>query len=358
MLAHGAFVMGPEVAELETRLAAFAGARHCVGCASGTDALQIALRARGIGPGDAVIVPSFTFVAAAEVAALVGAVPVFADVRESDFTLDPASVPGALAAARAHGLRPAAVVAVDLYGQPADYPALAEIARAERLFLLADAAQSFGAALDGRRVGSFGDATATSFFPSKPLGCYGDGGALFTDDDELARSFRSLRQHGQGTDRYDHRMVGINGRLDTLQAAVLLAKLDLFEEEIAARQGVVSRYNQALASLVKVPTARLGALSVWAQYTVRLPERDRVAAALNGGGIPTAIHYPRPLHRQRAYADYPVARGGVGVSERLSADVLSLPMHAYLDPATQDRILGSLRQALATTGPRAAGAVR
>ncbi|MFZ5791663.1 MAG: DegT/DnrJ/EryC1/StrS family aminotransferase [Pseudomonadota bacterium] len=358
VLAHGAFVMGPEVAELETQLAAFVGARHCVSCASGTDALLIALRARRIGPGDAVIVPSFTFVAAAETVALVGAVPVFADVRESDFTLDPASVPGALAAARARGLRPAAIIAVDLYGQPADYPALTDIARAEGLFLLADAAQSFGAALAGRRAGSFGDATATSFFPSKPLGCYGDGGALFTDDDELARMFRSLRQHGQGTDRYDHRMVGINGRLDTLQAAVLLAKLESFEEEIAARQDVANRYNQALASLVTVPTVRPGALSVWAQYTIRLPARDRIAALLKTEGIPTAIHYPRPVHRQPAYADYPVARGGVGASERLSADVLSLPMHAYLDPVTQDRILGSLSQALATTAPQAAGAVR
>jgi dTDP-4-amino-4,6-dideoxygalactose transaminase len=358
VLAHGVFVMGPEVAELETQLAAFVGARHCVSCASGTDALQIALRARRIGPGDAVIVPSFTFVAAAETVALVGAVPVFADVRESDFTIDPASVPGALAAARALGLRPAAIIAVDLYGQPADYPVLTDIARAERLFLLADAAQSFGAALDDRRVGSFADATTTSFFPSKPFGCYGDGGALFTDDDELARMFRSLRQHGQGTDRYDHRMVGINGRLDTLQAAVLLAKLELFEEEISARQDVANRYSQALASLVTVPTIRPGVLSVWAQYTIRLPERDRIAALLKTQGIPTAIHYPRPVHRQPAYADYPVALGGVAVSERLSADVLSLPMHAYLDPATQDRVLGSLCRALAATAPRAADAVR
>lgn len=358
MLAHGVFVMGPEVAELETQLAAFVGARHCVSCASGTDALQIALRARRIGPGDAVIVPSFTFVAAAETVALVGAVPVFADVRESDFTIDPASVPGALAVARALGLRPAAIIAVDLFGQPADYPVLTDIARAERLFLLADAAQSFGAALDDRRVGSFADATTTSFFPSKPFGCYGDGGALFTDDDELARMFRSLRQHGQGTDRYDHRMVGINGRLDTLQAAVLLAKLELFEEEISARQDVANRYSQALASLVTVPTIRPGVLSVWAQYTIRLPERDRIAALLKTQGIPTAIHYPRPVHRQPAYADYPVALGGVAMSERLSADVLSLPMHAYLDPATQDRVLGSLCQALAATAPRAADAVR
>jgi UDP-2-acetamido-2-deoxy-ribo-hexuluronate aminotransferase len=344
VLAHGAFVMGPEVGELERQLASFAGVRHCITCANGTDGLQMALRAREIGPGDAVIVPAFTFVAAAEAVSLVGATPVFADVQEEDFNLDPMGIAPALAAARAAGLRAAGIIAVDLFGQPADYERLEAMAADHGLYLVADAAQSFGAALDGKRVGGFGHVTATSFFPSKPLGCYGDGGALFTDDDELAAILRSLRQHGQGTDRYDHRRVGLNGRLDSIQAAVLLAKLELFEQEIDARQEVAGRYSRALASYGCVPTLRPRVLSVWAQYTIRIADRDRVAAALKADGIPTAIHYPRPLHRQPAYADHPVAANGLARSERVASEVLSLPMHAYLDAATQDHIVASLHR--------------
>lgn len=344
VLAHGAFVMGPEVVELEQQLASFAGVRHCVTCANGTDGLQMALRAREIGPGDAVIVPAFTFVAAAEAVSLVGATPVFADVREDDFNLDPLSIAPALAAARARGLRPAGIIAVDLFGQPADYERLETIAAEQGLYLVADAAQSFGAAIDGKRVGRFGHVTATSFFPSKPLGCYGDGGALFTDDDELAATMRSLRQHGQGADRYDHRRVGLNGRLDSIQAAVLLAKLELFEQEIAARQEIAGRYSRALVSHAGVPNLRPDVLSVWAQYTIRVPDRDRVAAALKADGIPTAIHYPRPLHHQPAYAEQPIAANGLARSERLAGEVLSLPMHAYLDAATQDHIVASLHR--------------
>jgi dTDP-4-amino-4,6-dideoxygalactose transaminase len=349
VLAHGAFIMGPEVGELEQRLASFVGVRHCITCANGTDALQMALRARGIGPGDAVVVPAFTFVAAAEVVSLVGATPVFADVREEDFNLDPASILSALAAARAVGLRPAGIVAVDLFGQPADYEQIEAIAAENGLFLVADAAQSFGAALHGKRVGRFGHATTTSFFPSKPFGCYGDGGALFTEDDELAAILRSLRQHGQGADRYDHQRVGINGRLDSLQAAVLLAKLELFDEEIAARQTIAGRYGHALASLAGVPRLRPGALSVWAQYTIRIADRDRVAEALKADGIPIAIHYPRPLHHQPAYRDLPAARTGLSHSEKLAGEVLSLPMHAYLDIVTQDHIVASLHRILSGT---------
>jgi dTDP-4-amino-4,6-dideoxygalactose transaminase len=344
VLAHGAFVMGPEVIELEERLASFAGARHCITCANGTDGLQMALRALEIGPGDAVIVPAFTFVAAAEAVSLVGATPVFADVREEDFNLDPLCVVSAAAAARKRGLRPAGIIAVDLFGQPADHERLEAVAAEQGLYLIADAAQSFGAAIEGKRVGRFGHVTATSFFPSKPLGCYGDGGALFTDDGELAAVLRSLRQHGQGADRYDHRRVGLNGRLDSIQAAVLLAKLELFEPEIAARQEIAGRYHRALASCAVVPKARPGVLSVWAQYTIRIPERERVAAALKADGIPTAIHYPRPLHRQPAYKDCPVAANGLARSEKLSGEVLSLPMHAYLDPAVQDHIVASLHR--------------
>jgi dTDP-4-amino-4,6-dideoxygalactose transaminase len=345
VLAHGAFVMGPEVIELEERLATFVGARHCITCANGTDALQMALRAREIGPGDAVIVPAFSFVAAAEAVSLVGATPVFADVREEDFNLDPLCVAPAIAAARNKGLRPSGVIAVDLFGHPADYERLRSIIAEEGLHLIADAAQSFGAEIDGIRVGRFGHVTTTSFFPSKPLGCYGDGGALFTDDGELAAVLRSLRQHGQGADRYDHRRVGLNGRLDSIQAAVLLAKLELFELDIAARQEIAGRYHCALAPCAVVPSSRPGVRSVWAQYTVRIPERDGVAAALKADGIPTAIHCPRPLHHQPAYAGYPRAANGLAQSERLSEEVLSLPMHAYLDAAAQDHVAGSLRRA-------------
>ncbi|WP_151177696.1 DegT/DnrJ/EryC1/StrS family aminotransferase [Hypericibacter terrae] len=347
VLAHGAFIMGPEVGELERRLAAFAGVRHCITCANGTDGLQMALRARDIGPDDAVIVPAFTFVAAAEAVSLVGATPVFADVREEDFNLDPLSIAPAIAAARSAGLRPAGIIAVDLFGQPADYASLETIAAEQGLFLIADAAQSFGAALHGERVGRFGHVTATSFFPSKPLGCYGDGGALFTDDDELAAVMRSLRQHGQGSDRYDHQRVGLNGRLDSIQAAVLLAKLELFEQEIVARQEIAGRYDGALASHANLPRVRAGALSVWAQYTIRVADRDRVAEALKADGIPTAIHYPRPLHHQPAYAGFPIAGSGLARSEKLAGEVLSLPMHAYLDGVTQDHIVASLRRAVA-----------
>jgi len=359
VLAHGAFVMGPEVVELEEQLASFVGARHCVTCANGTDALQMALRAREIGSGDAVVVPAFTFVAAAEAVSLVGATPVFADVGEEDFNLDPLCVAPALAQARRSGLRPAGVIAVDLFGQPADYERLESIAAEHGLYLIADAAQSFGAAIDGKRVGRFGHVTTTSFFPSKPLGCYGDGGALFTDDGDLAAVLRSLRQHGQGVDRYDHRRVGLNGRLDSIQAAVLLAKLELFEAEIAVRQEIAGRYHRALAPYATVPKSRPGVLSVWAQYTIRIPDRDRVAAALKADGIPTAVHYPRPLHHQPAYAGRPVPANGLARSEALSGEVLSLPMHAYLDAATQDHIVASLHR-IASGGDlgRAAAAER
>jgi dTDP-4-amino-4,6-dideoxygalactose transaminase len=346
VLAHGNFVLGPEVAELEAKLAEWGRAKHVVTCANGTDALKLALRGRSIGPGDAVVVPAFAFVAAAEAVVIAGATPIFADVRDSDMTLDPASIEPALAVARNAGLRPAAIVAVDLFGQPADYPAIQTIAERNGLFLIADGAQSFGATLDGRPVGSWGDVTATSFFPSKPLGCYGDGGALLTDDAEQAGLYRSLRMHGQGEDRYDHQPIGVNSRLDSIQAAVLLAKLEIFEEEIAARDRVAKRYAALLGDRVRVPQVRKGVRSVWAQYTIRVAGRDRVAQRLREHGVPTAIHYPKPLPDQPAYACYPSVPGGVPVSERLASEVLSLPMHAYLEPPQQHEIAERLVDAL------------
>jgi dTDP-4-amino-4,6-dideoxygalactose transaminase len=349
VLDHCQFIMGPEVRTLEAELAAFCGVRHVITCASGTDALLLPLMAKGIGAGDAVICPTFTFCATAEAIALVGATPVFADVDEATFNLDPASIERAIATARKLGLAPKAVIPVDLFGQPADHEAIAALARAHNLFVLDDAAQALGASCHKRRLGGFGDATATSFFPAKPLGCYGDGGAVMTDDDDLAATMRSLRVHGEGTDKYDSIRIGLNGRFDTVQAAVLIEKLKIFPEEIAARERIAARYSAGLAAVAAVPRLARGASSVWAQYTIRVaaPRRDALAAALQAQGIPTAIYYRKPVHAQAAYRDFPIADGGVPVSERLAREVLSLPMHAYLDAPTQDRITAAVCRALA-----------
>jgi len=305
---HCQFILGPEVRELEAELARFCGARHAVTCASGTDALVLVLMAKGIGPGDAVICPSFTFCATAEVAALLGATPVFADVDETTFNIDPASFERAIAKAKRLGLKPKAVIPVDLFGLPADHDALAAIAAAENLFILDDAAQAFGGTYKGREIGTFGHATATSFFPAKPLGCYGDGGAVLTDDDELVELIKSLRVHGYSNfDKYDNVRIGLTGRLDTIQAAVLIEKLKIFRDEITARNAAAERYNNALGNVAIVPRVPDGYTSVWAQYTIRLEagRRDGLAAALKAEGIPTAIYYPKPLHRQTAYQHYP-----------------------------------------------------
>jgi dTDP-4-amino-4,6-dideoxygalactose transaminase len=348
VLGHCQFILGPEVRALEVELAEFCGARHVVSCASGTDALVLVLMAQGIGPGDAVICPSFTFTATAEVVALVGATPAFADVEEASFNLDPASLELACGAAREAGLRPKAVIPVDLFGQPADYDRIMPVAEAEGLFVLDDAAQAFGATYKNRRVGALAPATATSFFPAKPLGCYGDGGAVLTDDEELAQVLRSLRVHGEGHGKYDCVRIGLNGRLDTIQAAVLIEKLRIFPEEILARERVARRYSAGLADVAIVPRLASGSTSVWAQYTIRLASgrREGLAAALKAQGIPTAVHYPVPLHRQQPYQHFPIALGGAPVSERLAEEVISLPMHAYLDETTQDRIIEAVRRAL------------
>ena len=349
VLEHCQFIMGPEVRALEADLSDFCGARHAITCASGTDALLLALMAKGIGAGDAVIVPAFTFTATAEVVALVGAVPVFADVAAESFNLDPESCRQAIATARKCGLAPKAIIAVDMFGQPADHRAIAAIAEAENLLVLDDAAQSFGATCQNRSIGTLAGVTATSFFPAKPLGCYGDGGAVFTDDDELAAVMRSLRVHGEGRHRYESVRIGTNGRFDTIQAAVLIEKLKIFSDEIAARNRIARHYGEALADLVKVPCLTDGATSVWAQYTIRLPagRRDDFAAALKAQGIPTAVYYPIPLNRQEAYRHFPVVDGGVPVCEQLAEEVISLPMHAYIDAPTQDRIIAAVRAALA-----------
>jgi dTDP-4-amino-4,6-dideoxygalactose transaminase len=344
---HGRFILGPEVQRLERALAEFSGVKHVIACSNGTDALALSLRARGFGSGDAVFVPSFTFAATAEPVSLLGATPVFVDVLPDTFNIDPQSLKAGIATARASGLRPKAVIAVDLFGQPADYDALAPIISEHKLWLLADAAQSFGARYRGLRVGEIGAMATTSFFPAKPLGCYGDGGAIFTGDDALADAVLSLRMHGKGKDKYDNVRIGMNARLDTIQAAILLEKLRIFPEEIQARERIARRYGELLGDVVQVPRIIEGATSVWAQYTIVSAKRDRIAEALKQARIPTAVYYARPLHRQTAYAGYPVAGNGLPVSERLSEQVLSLPMHAYLDEATQDRIVSALRAALA-----------
>ena len=347
VLDHGRFIMGPEVAELETRLAEMGGAKHCVSCSSGTDSLLLVLMAWGIGPGDAVIVPAMTFASTAEVVALTGATPVFCDVLGDTFNMDTASLEGAITVAKDAGLNLKAVIPVDLFGQPADYPAIQKIADAHGLKVMADSAQSYGGALGGKPVGSWGDATSVSFFPAKPLGCYGDGGAVLTDDADLAARMRSLRVHGQGTNKYDNVAIGLNARLDTLQAAILLAKLDIFEDEIEKRQAVAARYAEGLAGIATPPAVIDGAVSAWAQYTIRVKDRDAVASALKEKGVPTAVYYPVALSDQPAYAHYPRAGNGTPVSQALAHDVLSLPMHPYLDAATQDRILAALKDAVA-----------
>jgi UDP-2-acetamido-2-deoxy-ribo-hexuluronate aminotransferase len=348
VLAHCQFIQGPEVRALEAELAAFCGARHAIGCSNGTDALRLVLMAWGIGPGDAVICPTFTFCATAEVVALCGATPVLADVDAETFNLDPASCDRAVATAKRLGLKPRAIIPVDLFGLPADHDAIAAVAAAHGLLVLDDAAQAFGASYKGRRLGVLAPATATSFFPAKPLGCYGDGGTIFTDDDALAARLKSLRVHGEGADKYDAEHIGLTGRLDTMQAAILLEKLKIFPEEIAARNVVAQRYADSLADVATVPRVGNESISVWAQYTIRLApgRRDELAATLKAQGVPTAVYYAKPLHRQTAYRHFPVV-GGVPVSERLAEEVISLPMHAYLEEPVQDRIIAAVRRALA-----------
>lgn len=347
VLEHGAFIMGPEVRELEAQLAAYAGVKHCISCASGTDALMMVLMAKGIGPGDAVFCPSFTFAATAEVIALLGASPIFVDVREDDFNIDPQSLAAAIPVAEAAGLTPRGIIAVDLFGQPADYRSLQPLADAQGLWILADAAQSFGASYDNRRVGALGDFATTSFFPAKPLGCYGDGGAIFTNDDDFRDVLHSIRVHGQGRDKYENIRLGITGRLDTMQAAVLLQKMTIFDAEIAARNAVADRYAAGLPKSIAAPAVLAGRTSVWAQYTVLLDNRDAVQQALQADGIPTMIYYMRPLHTQPPYAAFPQAPGGLPVTDRLAQRVLSLPMHPYLDAPTQERILEAVHRAVA-----------
>ncbi|WP_299866557.1 DegT/DnrJ/EryC1/StrS family aminotransferase [uncultured Hoeflea sp.] len=342
---EGRYIHGPQVREFETKLADFCGAKHAIGCANGTDALGLCLMTLGLRPGDAVICPSFTFAATAEVVAWLGATPVFAEIDEATFNIDPKGLDAALETAAREGLKVKALITVDLFGQPADYEPIEAFCKANDLVLIADSAQGFGGQYRGRVAGSIGDLATTSFFPAKPLGCYGDGGAVLTPHDEYRDVIRSLHVHGKGTDKYDNARIGVNSRLDTLQAAILLEKIAVFGDEIAKRQIVAERYADGLAGVVRTPKVLDDCVSTWAQYVVRVPEdkRDAMIEALKAKSVPTAVYYPKPLHQQTAYKRFPVSGNGLPISERTSRQVIALPMHPYLEESVQDYIIDAVR---------------
>jgi dTDP-4-amino-4,6-dideoxygalactose transaminase len=340
------FIMGEEVGEFESQLAEFVGAKYALGCGNGTDALQLVLMAEGIGKGDAVFVPAFTFVATAEIAPLVGATPVFVDVLPDTFNMDPASLEAAITMVKRDGLIPKMVIPVDLFGQPADYPAINAIAERNEMVVVADSAQGIGGSLGGVMAGAMATWTTASFFPAKPLGCYGDGGAVMTNNDERAALLKSLRIHGKGDNKYDNVRVGVNSRLDTMQAAILKEKMAIFPDELAARDRVAQRYTESLKDIVEVPILVDGSTSAWAQYTLKLENRSAVQLKLKELGVPSVVYYPIPLNQQLGYTSYPVVTGGVPVSEALAQQVLSLPMHPYMDDETQDRIIEAVRHAV------------
>lgn len=346
VLEHGRFIMGPEIEEIEQKLAAHCGAKHVITCSNGTSALLLALMARDIGQGDAVFVPSFTFTATVEVVALLGATPVFVDVQSDTYNMDPLSFQNAISVAEKKGLKPRCVIPVDLFGQPVDFDSLQEIADTHQLWILDDAAQSFGATYKGRRLGTCAEITTTSFYPSKPLGCYGDGGAVFTDDEETARRVAQVRVHGQSHNRNENVRIGVTARFDSIQAAILIEKLKIFDDECALRRKIAARYTDGLKDVVTTPAVRDDCQSIWAQYTVTSPRRDIIVAALQEQNIPTALFYPRPVHTQAPYRDFPASASGLTVTERLAQEVVSLPMHPYLTADVQDRIIGAVHDAL------------
>jgi len=349
VLRHGQFIMGPEVRQLERELAEFCGVKHVISAASGTDALLMALMAYGVRPGDAVIAPPFTFVATAEVVQLLGATTVFVDVEENTFNLDIHRLEKTIERVKSEGkLNLRGVIPVDLFGLPADYDAIENIASQHGLFVLSDAAQSFGAEYHGQRAGKLGDIAATSFFPAKTLGCYGDGGAVFTDNDELADIVESIRFHGKGKTQYDNIRTGITGRLDTIQAAILSCKLSVFDAEMRARQSIADTYTRELSGCVMTPQVPPGYQSAWAQYTIRSDKRDRIREHLTQRGIPSAVYYPCPLHRQPAFWDADGAGIEMPVSEKLSKEVLSLPVQPYLTRDDQMRVVEAVKEATAS----------
>jgi UDP-2-acetamido-2-deoxy-ribo-hexuluronate aminotransferase len=348
VLTHHRYILGPEVTELENQLAERAGTKHAVSCSSGTDALLLALMAQSIGPGDAIFTTPFTFVATAEVVELLGATPVFVDIDLESFNISSEALAAQIdRVVKEDKLTPRGIIAVDLFGLPANYKEINSVAARHELFVIADAAQSFGGTLNNKPVGSLAGISATSFFPAKPLGCYGDGGAVFTDDDDIANAFTSIRMHGKGTDKYDNVRHGLNARLDTLQAAVLLAKLPIFDDEIAARNRIANAYTDGLHNVVTTPNVPDNAVSAWAQYSILVNDRDQVAATLKEAGVPTAIYYPKPLHLQTAYASHGHSLGDFPVSESTSDRILSLPVQPYLDDEQVSYIIDSVHSACA-----------
>ena len=348
VLDDGRYILGPAVTKLESELTEYCGVRHAISCSSGTDAIIMPLIAYGIGPGDAVFVPSFTFTASAEAIILVGASPVFVDVEADSFNIDLADLEAKVAATRAEGkLTPKAILGVDLFGLPADWDEINALAQRENVNLIDDAAQSFGGVYDGKRVGALAPVSSTSFFPAKPLGCYGDGGAITTDDDELAELLKSIRVHGQGADRYEIARIGINGRLDSIQAAILSVKLTILEDELSARDHLASVYDEELKDAVTIPKRIPGRQSAWAQYTIKTDRRADIQAALNEAGIPSAIYYPKPMHLQVPYLPYGGGEGSLPVSETICHQVMSLPMHPYLSDEDARRIAEVIRKAVA-----------
>jgi len=342
VLDHGQYIMGPEVKEFEDSLQNYTNSKHAITCGNGTDALSLVLMAWGVGPKDAIFVPSFTYVATGEAPAQLGSVPFFVDVCMDTFNIDPISFKQAIMDSRKLGLNPSVVIAVDLFGQPADIEKIEEIAHEENIKVLVDGAQSFGATSNGRKVGSMGDATTTSFFPAKPLGCYGDGGAIFTENDEFSEIIRSIRLHGKGSYKYDNVRIGLNSRMDTIQAAILLEKLKIFDEELLLRSKAAKNYNNLLESHCETPFLCGSKTSAWAQYTLKLKNRDKIQESLKAVGIPSIIYYPIPLSKQIGYSHYPSVSSGVEVSSYLSKSVLSLPMHPYITIDTQEHIANEI----------------
>jgi UDP-2-acetamido-2-deoxy-ribo-hexuluronate aminotransferase len=355
VLEHGKFIMGPEVEELESRLGQFTGTKHCITCSNGTDALLMPLMAYGIGPGDAIFTTPFTFIATAEVIALTGATPVFVDIDEHTFNIDPQQLEDAIVSLKKGtivsegtpaGLRPRGIIPVDLFGLPAEYDTINQLAKKHGLFVLEDAAQSFGGSYKQRRTCSLADVASTSFFPAKPLGCYGDGGAIFTNDDTLAEGMRSIRIHGKGSNKYDNVRIGLNGRLDTLQAAIVLAKMDIFEDEIDARQKVAGRYSASLKNVIQTPVIPAGSISAWAQYSLVHSKRESIMKSLQLKGIPSMVYYPKPLHLQKAFAYLKYTQGSFPISERISQTIFSLPMHPYLGEQQQEETISGVSKAI------------
>lgn len=349
VLDHGNYIMGKEVAELESQLSAFCGAKHTLTCSNGTDAMSLVLMAKNIGPGDAVFVPSFTFAATAEVVALRGATPVFVDIEAHSFNMDPASLEQAIDTAKKAGLNLCGVIPVYMFGLPPAYDRIHPIAEKHGLWVMGDAAQGFGSSIDGTKAGALTYVTTTSFFPAKPLGCYGDGGAVFTNDDELMGILQSLRVHGKGSDKYDNVRVGLNARLDTLQAAILIEKLAVFAWEIEERQRVASRYSEGLKDVLATPSVPQGQVSAWAQYSLlaaNTAQRETIQKTLKDQSIPSMVYYPKPLHQQTAYKDYVTATdGALPICEDIATRVFSLPMHPYLENDAIDRIIAAVRSA-------------